>query len=123
MNKPGNTIGVSEIADEKHWNVISLGAGVQSSTMALMASRGELLGIQVDFAIFADTRDEPEEFEKATRFEKRLQVAKASEAENASTLFLHNSRRPLDQIDFRSDVERGQQVFDVGDECEGMCGV
>jgi len=279
------------MADEKHWNVISLGAGVQSSTMALMASRGELLGIEVDFAIFADTQDEPasvykwldwlesqlsfpvhrvskgklsdraldmritkdgrkfskvdvpfytlsangscgivahrsctaefkirpilketrrscgikrgqkhatvtsligisydemgrmkdsrekwvvnrwplvelrmkrkdciewmrrngypepprsscvfcpfhsnkewrrlqteepEEFEKATRFEKRLQVAKASEAENASTLFLHNSRRPLDQIDFRSDVERGQQVFDFGDECEGMCGV
>jgi hypothetical protein len=42
----------------KQWNVISLGAGVQSSTMALMASRGELLDIQVDFAIFADTQDE-----------------------------------------------------------------
>ena len=42
----------------KQWNVISLGAGVQSSTMALMASRGELLGIEVDFAIFADTQDE-----------------------------------------------------------------
>lgn len=43
---------------QKQWNVISLGAGVQSSTMALMASRGELLGIEVDFAIFADTQDE-----------------------------------------------------------------
>lgn len=43
---------------EKHWNVISLGAGVQSSCMALMASRGELLGIKVDFAVFADTQDE-----------------------------------------------------------------
>jgi hypothetical protein len=42
----------------KQWNVISLGAGVQSSTMALMASRGELLDIKVDFAIFADTQDE-----------------------------------------------------------------
>ena len=42
----------------KQWNVISLGAGVQSSCMALMASRGELLGIKVDFAIFADTQDE-----------------------------------------------------------------
>lgn len=43
---------------DKQWNVISLGAGVQSSAMALMASRGELLGIEVDFAIFADTQDE-----------------------------------------------------------------
>jgi hypothetical protein len=42
----------------KQWNVLSLGAGVQSSTMALMASRDELLGIKVDFAIFADTQDE-----------------------------------------------------------------
>ncbi|MFN7318887.1 MAG: hypothetical protein ACK5S6_05195, partial [bacterium] len=43
---------------EKQWNVISLGAGVQSSCMALMASRNELLDIKVDFAIFADTQDE-----------------------------------------------------------------
>lgn len=47
------------MADEKQWNVISLGAGVQSSVMAMMASRGELLGIKVDFAIFADTQAEP----------------------------------------------------------------
>lgn len=44
--------------EKKQWNVISLGAGVQSSVLALMASRGELLGIKVDFAIFADTQDE-----------------------------------------------------------------
>jgi hypothetical protein len=47
-----------EKMEPKQWNVISLGAGVQSSTMALMASRGELLDIEVDFAIFADTQDE-----------------------------------------------------------------
>lgn len=39
-------------------NILSLGAGVQSSTMALMASRGEL-GYDVDYAIFADTQSEP----------------------------------------------------------------
>lgn len=38
--------------------VISLGAGVQSSTMALMAARGEL-GPMPDAAIFADTGWEP----------------------------------------------------------------
>lgn len=39
-------------------NVISLGAGVQSSTMALMAARGEI-GPMPDCAIFADTQWEP----------------------------------------------------------------
>jgi hypothetical protein len=39
--------------------VISLGAGVQSSVMALKAARGEL-GPMVDCAIFADTGWEPE---------------------------------------------------------------
>jgi hypothetical protein len=41
-------------------NIISLGAGVQSSTMALMAAHGEI-GPMPDCAIFADTQDEPAE--------------------------------------------------------------
>lgn len=40
-------------------NIISLGAGVQSSTMALMSACGELP--PVDAAIFADTQGEPQE--------------------------------------------------------------
>jgi hypothetical protein len=39
-------------------NIISLGAGVQSSTMALMAAKGEI-GPMPDYAIFADTQWEP----------------------------------------------------------------
>jgi hypothetical protein len=39
-------------------NVISLGAGVQSSTMALMAAHGEITPMP-DCAIFADTQHEP----------------------------------------------------------------
>jgi 3'-phosphoadenosine 5'-phosphosulfate sulfotransferase (PAPS reductase)/FAD synthetase len=38
-------------------NILSLGAGVQSSTMALMAAHGELP--MPDCAIFADTQWEP----------------------------------------------------------------
>ena len=38
--------------------VLSLGAGVQSTTMALMAAVGELQPMP-DCAIFADTQDEP----------------------------------------------------------------
>jgi hypothetical protein len=40
------------------WNVLNLGAGVQSSTLALMAARGEV-GPMPDFAVFADTQAEP----------------------------------------------------------------
>lgn len=39
-------------------NIISLGAGVQSSTMALMAAAGEITPMP-DAAIFADTQSEP----------------------------------------------------------------
>jgi 3'-phosphoadenosine 5'-phosphosulfate sulfotransferase (PAPS reductase)/FAD synthetase len=42
------------------WNVINLGAGVQSSTMALMAAHHEIEPMP-DFAVFADTGDEPTE--------------------------------------------------------------
>lgn len=41
-------------------DVISLGAGVQSSTMALMAAHGEIEPMP-KFAVFADTGDEPSE--------------------------------------------------------------
>lgn len=40
-------------------NIISLGAGVQSSTMALMAAHGEITPMP-DCAIFADTQSEPQ---------------------------------------------------------------
>lgn len=41
-------------------HIISLGAGVQSSTMALMAAKGELTPMP-DCAVFSDTGDEPDE--------------------------------------------------------------
>lgn len=41
-------------------HIISLGAGVQSSTMALMAAKGEITPMP-DCALFADTQDEPDE--------------------------------------------------------------
>ena len=39
-------------------HVLSLGAGVQSSAMALMAAHGEITPMP-DFAVFADTQAEP----------------------------------------------------------------
>jgi len=53
-------------------HILSLGAGVQSSTMALMAARGEL-GYPVDCAIFADTGAEPRKvYEWLNWLEKQL---------------------------------------------------
>lgn len=45
------------MTDQKTFRVLSLGAGVQSTTIALMVKRGDLPPI--DRAIFADTQDEP----------------------------------------------------------------
>ena len=47
-----------EKVGEPMLNILSLGAGVQSSTMALMAAKGELTPMP-DCAIFADTGAEP----------------------------------------------------------------
>lgn len=49
---------MKKIWDGRIVNILSLGAGVQSSTLALMASRG-LLGTVPDVAVFADTQNEP----------------------------------------------------------------
>lgn len=66
--------------------------------------------------------EEPEEFQRAVEFEKHLQGAKAQSVNFRATPYLHNSCKPLDEIDFRSDVERGQMLL-WDDECEGMCGI
>jgi hypothetical protein len=66
--------------------------------------------------------EEPEEFDRAVNFEKKLQETKKESVNFVTMPFLHNSCKPLDQIDFRSDVERGQGLL-WDDECEGMCGV
>jgi len=47
------------MADLKTWNVLSLGGGVQSSYLALHASKDpSYFGDPIDFAVFADTQDE-----------------------------------------------------------------
>ena len=48
----------SKFQGEPAMRILSLGAGVQSSTMALMAEEGAF-GIKPDAAIFADTGWEP----------------------------------------------------------------
>lgn len=65
--------------------------------------------------------EEPEEFARAVAFEKAYQAVKQKTV-FYSQVWLHNSRQPLDTVDFSTDFERGQGDL-FGNECEGMCGV
>lgn len=67
--------------------------------------------------------DEPKEFAKAVDFERRYSAAKIQTVSRKGFVpFLHSSRVPLDQVDFSTDEDHGQQVM-FGSECEGVCGV
>jgi hypothetical protein len=71
---------------------------------------------------------EPEEFQRAIRFEKDLQEVKAKTERMRGIPFLHPSCVPLDQVDLSTDIERGQLSLwldeqSFGNECEGLCGV
>lgn len=67
--------------------------------------------------------EEPKEFQRAVEFERKFQAAKSQTVmKNGFRLFLHDSRVPLDRVDFRTDEEAGQLSL-FGNECEGMCGV
>lgn len=69
--------------------------------------------------------ESPQEFYRAKEFERKLNEAnEANEARTAKGDFLHRSCVPIDKVDFRSDVEKGQGLLDgFNNECEGLCGV
>lgn len=65
--------------------------------------------------------EDPNAFQKAVMVERGYASIKAITGVN-DLLFLHRSCVPLDQVDFRTDFEKGQlNLFE--NECEGMCGV
>ena len=64
--------------------------------------------------------EEPEEFAKAVKFERDYQAVKAETDNMRGVPYLHNSRRPLDEVDF-SFGENQMDLFN--NECLGMCGV
>jgi hypothetical protein len=66
--------------------------------------------------------NEPEAFAEAVRVDKELRRVKAQCNRVKSVPFLHQSLKPLDEVDFSTDEDHGQQVM-FGNECEGMCGV
>lgn len=62
---------------------------------------------------------EPEEFQRAVVYEQNLQNAVKNQDSLKHNLFLHTSRVPLDQVQFRHESQPNM----FGNECEGMCGV
>lgn len=58
-------------------------------------------------------RNVPEDWTHAVAVDREL---------NKRGEFVHKSLKPLDQVDFSTDEDHGQQVM-FGNECEGMCGV
>jgi hypothetical protein len=68
--------------------------------------------------------DDPDYFERAVQFDKDIRAKyKAHDPTMLMEVYLHNSCKPLGEIDFDSDEQKGQQVWDFQAECEGMCGV
>jgi hypothetical protein len=66
--------------------------------------------------------EEPDAFAEAIRVDKEYRRLCEGVSRKNSVPFLHASRVPLDQVDFSTDQDHGQQVM-FGNECEGMCGV
>ena len=52
-----------------------------------------------------------------------LQEVKSRTERMKGIPYLHSSLKPLDTVDFSTDIERGQGAFDFQTECAGMCGV
>lgn len=61
---------------------------------------------------------EPAEWKDAVAFDDAVRKGTRS---TKNDVFLHRQLKPLEQVDLRTDVERGQGDM-FGNECEGMCG-
>jgi hypothetical protein len=71
-------------------------------------------------------KENKEEWQEVVKMDKAIrdqeEFKKSKYAETIKDkLFLHNQRVPLDEVDLRTDEEKGQ--YSLLDECEGMCGV
>jgi len=67
----------------------------------------------------------PDEFADVVNFEKRMQEVAKEDGLLQYTPYLHPSCKPIGEVDFRSDDEKGQLLLwnSMQNECEGMCGV
>jgi hypothetical protein len=63
--------------------------------------------------------EEPEDFQKAVEFERRIQITKAAVGFTGEVR-LHRSMKWIDEVEFDSNKDQ-PDLF--GNECTGMCGV
>lgn len=66
---------------------------------------------------------EPEEFKKAIEFDYKIREIFLKYDKMKMPVYLHRTCKPLDQVDFDTDEEKGQMTWDFKAECEGMCGI
>lgn len=66
-----------------------------------------------------DLQSQPADFAQAVEIDNLIRNGVRGTKEK---LYLHRSLKPIDEIDFDSAEDKGQQVM-FADECEGMCGV
>lgn len=59
----------------------------------------------------------PEDWEQAVQYDRMIRKAQAG-----YELYLHIDLKPLEEIDYRTDDEKGQPSL-FGDECSGVCGI
>jgi hypothetical protein len=66
---------------------------------------------------------DPESFADAVAVDVAIRAGKPGpKRPNGEAWYLHRSRKPLDEVDFRNAEDMGQLSM-FGNECEGMCGV
>lgn len=67
--------------------------------------------------------EEPKEFQRAVEFDAKIRELGKKDRALSMDVYVHNSCKPLSEIDFDSDEQKGQMTWDFKAECEGMCGV
>lgn len=67
--------------------------------------------------------NDKEHFDKAIQFDRDIRSHFKKDKSMKMTVYLHNSCKPLDEVDFDNDEDKGQLGWDFQSECEGMCGV
>lgn len=69
--------------------------------------------------------DEPEEWQRAIEFERKIHEAHKKDEYLRAYPYLHPTCVPLDQVDLRTEEDMGQMLLwnTIQNECAGMCGV
>lgn len=67
--------------------------------------------------------EEPLFFKKAILFDQQIRELSKLDRAMKMEAYLHRSCKPLGEIDFDNDEDKGQETWDFMSECEGMCGV